>query len=114
MTRRPPAKFHLKQNERLLGLVHIIGIGEMFWYQVRFEPTASFDEVAPLFDKAIQALDYDGPDDPDDFHEIWDEIIASGVVLVRDDDHTVIDCFILHLDGENSHLRYVEPSELES
>jgi hypothetical protein len=108
--RSPPDVFHLKKHEQLLGFVHVTGVWEMFWFKVRFEPTEAFASVEPLFNRAIQALDYDEPGDVD---EIWDEIISGGVVLVRSDDNTVIDCFMLHLDGEHSRLRYVEPSELE-
>ncbi len=82
----------------------------MFWVGVRFVPTEQFSEVAPLFDRAIDALDYDGPGD---VRDIWDEIAAKGVVLVRADDETVIDSCMLHIDGENSRLRYAEPEDLE-
>ena len=108
--RPPPDVFQLKRQEQLLGLVHVTGLWDMFWFSVRFEPTQAFAEVKPLFDRAIQALDYNGPGD---VHEIWEEITSSGVVLVRGDDGTVIDCFMLHLDGDASRLSYLESSELE-
>ncbi len=110
MTSPPPDTFYLKLKERLLGTVHIIGLWDMFWFHVRFEPTEAFAEIAPLFERAIQALDYGGPGD---VNEIWEEIAACGVVLERSDDNTVIDCFMLHLDGEKSRLRYLDPSDLE-
>lgn len=108
--RPPPDLFHLKQREHLLGVVHILDLWDMFWFRVRFEPTEHFADVDPFFQKAINALDYDGPGDVD---EIWEEIISHGVRLVRTDDDTVIDSFMLHIDGEHSRLRYIEPDDLE-
>ena len=47
--RPPPDVFQLRQQERLLGLVHVTGLWDMFWFSVRFEPTeaAVEREVVP-------------------------------------------------------------------
>jgi hypothetical protein len=109
VTNSPAGVFHLKQEETLLGSIYITGIWDMFWYKVRLEPTEAFADIAPLFDRALQSLDDGGPAD---VNNIWDEIASRGVALIRRDDDVVINYFMLYLDGEDSRLRYVEPSDL--
>lgn len=108
--RPPPEMFFLKQDARLLGNVRVRGIWDMFWFKIDFEPSDAFTEFAPLFERSIQALDYGGDGD---FDDLWEAILARGIVLVRADDETIITSFILHIDRGNSRLRYVEPSDLQ-
>ncbi len=42
--------FYLKRGDTLLGVLELCG-GSFPWHEFKFEPTAAFDEVRPLFEQ---------------------------------------------------------------
>jgi len=90
--------FYLKRAETLLGVLKDSG-QDFPWHYFKFEPTAAFDEVRPLFDR--RETDY-----WDNQEEASQQIKALGLRLVDATDGTEIEnSSLLFIKGHEARLR---------
>lgn len=88
---------YLKRAKTLLGVLKLSG-ADFPWHYFKFEPTAAFDEVRPLFDR--KETDWDN-------HErASQQIEALGLRLVdATDGEEVKNSSLLYIQGHEARLR---------
>jgi hypothetical protein len=77
---------------------------DMPWFEGRFEPTAAFENVRPLFERWGALLDQ--PDlDVEGWEDISHQVRLLGIRLVPDDGSSIYD-FALYVHGDRCRFRY--------
>jgi hypothetical protein len=94
-------ELHLKLGEELLGVLRSTA-SDFPWVNCKFEPTASFVKVQPLFDEELTLLDADRMDE---WQIAYDRISALGLQLMDTKDETDIGEFLLHIRGNEAWFR---------
>ena len=72
------------------------------WFDADFAPTADFESVRPMFERASDLLQREAWAD---WEDSWDDMRDAGVRLRFDDSHEVEE-FVLHVEGTRCRFRY--------
>ena len=83
------------------------------WRQCVFEALDGFEAFAPLFDRDREILTAGSIDGDHDRHahesnELWAQIWATGLQL-RLDDGATPRTWLMHLDGSQARVRWIDP-----
>jgi hypothetical protein len=95
-------ELHLKRGDELLGVL-LSKATDFPWVSCAFEPTASFEEVRPLFDEELKLLDADLMDA---WQSANDCVNALGLQLIDTKDDKDIGEFLLHIRGNEAWFRF--------
>ena len=94
----------LRRGDVLLGTLHACG-SDQPWLVCRFEATAAFEEVRPLFDEELRIMDSMSDLDVDAWERAYGRIDNLGLRLVPADGGDAIDAFLLHIQGQRARFR---------
>lgn len=97
---KPPMP--LTRGDTLLGTL-TVDEGDMPWWYGRFEPTADFEPVRPVFAAWSRAV-HDGDETAMD--SAYRALEALDLVITDPDGSEPISRFVLHVDADRFRLRY--------
>ena len=92
----------LRRGAALLGVLSYQNTDQPF-FGYRFEPTALFSEVQPLFDEELRLLN---AEEMDAWELAYNKIDALGLTLEPTDGGAAIREFILHIEGSEAWFRH--------
>lgn len=92
----------LRQAETLLGTL-VIEEGAMPWWYGRFEPTADFEPVRPVFDAWSRAV---GAHDEAAMDPAYRALKALDLTIAESGAGEPVGRFLLYIDGDRFRLRY--------
>lgn len=94
-------EYQLRRGEDLLGRLNSYA-SDFPWVHCKFEPSASFAELRPLFDEELRLLD---GEDIVAWEEAYEKIRALNLRLVAMNGGDEIGDFLLHIDGDEAWFR---------
>ena len=95
-------EYQLKRGNDLLGRLSAY-TSDFPWVNCKFEPTASFTELRPLFDEELRLLD---SEDIVAWEESYEKIRALNLRLVAMNGGDEIGELLLHIDGDEAWFRF--------
>lgn len=98
----PVMEFSLVSDRRLLGRITNVQPDQP-WFDGDFVPTADFEAVRPMFDRAAELLERESWGE---WEAQWAAVRRAGIRLRRDDQPEEIAEFALYIDGEHCRFRY--------
>ena len=94
-------RFELREGAVLVGTLYEYSL-DFPWVLCRFEPTPSFGDLEALFAEEMSLLK------AEKWHEsqvVYNKI-ERRVKLINPDDPSMIEAFVLHIDGKEAWFRY--------
>lgn len=95
------SKFELWEGDVLVGNLYEYSL-DFPWVLCRFEPTDTFGDLRELFDREMSLLKAEKWDES---QSVYNEI-ERRVKLIDPGDPSMIESFVLHIDGNEAWFRY--------